>query len=287
VLRLEILPEAGPLDLPEPGAPGVEAWRDLSGVVCLLGERRADRLRLHVVGLASYEFGLEAPEVRARPRPGAPRRVVVDQFYRTILPLALQARGREVLHASAVRAPRGVVALCAAKTHGKSTLAFALERRGYPAWADDAVVFEPAQDGGIAALSVPFALRLRPASSAHFGVEGGATLARREDEPIRLEPAPFAALVVLRRERGATTAAGPEVVLRRLAPGEAFRAALENAHAFTLAEPLRKARFVEQYLRLVARVPVHELRYGTGLDKLPAILEALEEAIAGEPPAAP
>jgi hypothetical protein len=277
MLTLTLLPEAGPLVLPEAGSPGVEVWRDLSGVVCLLGERAQARLRLHVVGLATYEFGFDGPEVRAWPRPGASRRLVVDQFYRTVLPLALQARGREVLHASAVRAPRGVMAFCAAKTHGKSTLAFALGRRGFEPWADDAVVFEPDGASGVTVLSVPFALRLRPEASAHFDVPHGALGGdRREDEPIRLEPAPLAAVFVVRREPAGAFGSAPPVALRCLEAGAAFRAVLENAYSFSLAEPDRKMRLVERYLHLVANVPVFELRYENGLGHLPVVLATIE-----------
>jgi len=208
------------------------------------------------------------------PTEGIAEAIVVDQFYRTVVPLALQSRGYGALHASAVRTPRGVVAFCARKESGKSTLAFALGRRGYSPWADDAVIFR-AGEVEAETFAVPFRIRLRAEPRRHFAAQLGAEepLVGR---PIELESAPLAAVVVLERSR--PPSADPGVVARRLESGAAFRAVLEHAYCFRLEGP-GKRELVEQYIRLVARVPVHELRYGSGLERLPRLLETIEELV--------
>lgn len=277
----------GPLrPAPDPADVGVEIWRDLDGRIGALGERRADLFLLHLPGLACFEFGLAGDEVVVRAPPETRRETIEDQFFRTALPLILQARGREVLHASAVSTPAGVVALCAEKESGKSTLAYALSRRGYSLWADDAVAIE-VEDERAWSFPVPFALRLRPASAAHFERAGTPPA---PDPPARRVAAagsangraPLRAAFVLTRLRAAGgAAAAPEA--RRLAASEAFTALLANAYCFTLGDPDRKQAMMRHFLMLTRELPVFALRYPTGLEHLEAILDTLESALASLP----
>jgi hypothetical protein len=183
-----------------------------------------------------------------------------------ILPLALQAHGREVLHASAVRAPAGIVALCARSGTGKSTIAYALNTRGHLLWADDAVCFEP-NDAGIDTLPLPFSLRLRPASAAFFAD-------RAVDNGLRSPEGrePLAALFVLER------AAGP-AALERLQPADAFPAVLTHGYCFTTNDRERTGAMVRNYLELVDHVPTFRLRFPDGLDGLDDVLELIEGAL--------
>jgi len=85
---------------------------------------------MHLPGLATFRFDSQSCNVTAFvDSPDCPDSVL-DAFRRAVLPMALQARGLEVLHASAVRTPRGVLALCAVAETGKSTLACGLSQRG-------------------------------------------------------------------------------------------------------------------------------------------------------------
>src|SRR5205823_1705698 len=87
---------------------------------------------------------------------------LVDDLFRTaVVPLALQVFGYEVLHASAVRTESGVSAFCGLSGTGKSTVAYGLSRRGYPLWADDAVVFSAVDEGTTHCFRIPFAFHLR------------------------------------------------------------------------------------------------------------------------------
>ena len=111
--------------------------------------------------------------------------------------MAMQALGHEALHASAMRAARGVVLFAAQSRTGKSTVAFGLSCRGYEQWSDDGVVFSVAEEGATA-VPLPFDVRLRPQSADILGsaarpavrCDGG--VFQREPEPYRrhlpLEP---------------------------------------------------------------------------------------------------
>ena len=66
-------------------------------------------------------------------KPGVSPDAIEETFERGVLPLALQARGIQVLHASGIETPQGVVAFCARSQTGKSTLAYACSRAwGFP-----------------------------------------------------------------------------------------------------------------------------------------------------------
>ena len=287
MLRLTIAPpHAWRPSTPDPASPVVDTWRDHDGTICAYGHILGEDCWLHLPGVGSFRFGAALPDVLAVPEPSATREQVVDAYYRTVLPFALQARGLEALHASAVRMGNGVVALCAVKETGKSTIAYALSRRGHPLWADDAVVFAASPDGaGVDAFAVPFAIRLRPASARFFGRDGAAAAAGERDgaTPLELAPAPFAALCVL--ERAAELPADAPVEVHRLASAAAFTAALTHAYCFTLRDPRWKERTVAHYLDLVRRIPVFQVRFRAGLDTLPAIMDAIEQAVGATPPA--
>jgi hypothetical protein len=64
-----------------------------------------------------------------------------------VLPSVGVLLGNETLHAAAVRAPDGAVAIMAPSGAGKSTLALELMRRGWPLLADDALALTRGQDG--------------------------------------------------------------------------------------------------------------------------------------------
>ncbi|MFO7544714.1 MAG: hypothetical protein R6W77_04385 [Trueperaceae bacterium] len=216
----------GPAPSYDPASEDVVVWLDVEERPCAYGFTVDGWRWLHLPNAGSYRFrgsGLEAVrDCGVVVDEGASRSTVLDSFYRTVVPLALQAGGLEVLHSSAVRLPAGVLALCALSETGKSTLAYALHRRGHPLVADDAVVLDV--DGAATTITpVPFAMRLREASAKHFDrpskdqvrvtaasrgeptettdgwVEG------RDDDRLALaaqaDPLPMAAIAVLERVR--------------------------------------------------------------------------------------
>jgi hypothetical protein len=191
--------------------------------------------------------------------------------------LALQALGREVLHASAIRTPRGVVVLCAVSETGKSTIAYGLSRLGYTLWADDAVAFEAVGDRALA-VPIPFQIRLRPASLAHFGRDPmPANPPSGWESAVQSAPAPLAAVCLL--ERAHDLCAGATVDIRPLAPIQALPMVLAHAYCFSLRDKERTRCMFQQYLGLVRSAPVFGVRFEAGLDKLPAILGHIEQHI--------
>jgi hypothetical protein len=72
-----------------------------------------------------------------------------------ILPNVAIMRGYEALHASAVDSPEGVLAVAAPSGMGKTTLARELMRRGWPLFADDALILGAGPAGVLAHPGTP------------------------------------------------------------------------------------------------------------------------------------
>ncbi len=231
---------------------------------------------MDVPGLASFRFTRTGSEIAAAVTIGAKQESVLDAYRRRVLPLALQVSGLEVLHASSVRSKAGIMALCGVSQVGKSTLAFGLNRRGYPLWGDDALAFETTDGCGLA-ISLPFEIRLRPSAAKLFGhPEIAASVTNGVDElPTRLETAPLATVCVLRRVDDASI----PVVVRRLSFAEAFPTVFAHACWFSLYDPEAKRRVIDHYLDLVTKTPIFDVAFKPGLENLTATLDSIEEIV--------
>jgi hypothetical protein len=269
--KLSIVESAPP---PDASSERQEAWHDDRGVLCAYGGTEGRRCWMHFPGLASFSFDRDSEDVTASAPPTIGRDVLMATFHRAVLPMVLQARDTEVLHASGVRVPQGVMAFCARSGTGKSTLAFGLSRRGYRMWADDAVAFA-GSGPHVKALPLPFAVRLRPDAVAYLNAYPMSADGTMSDSVIDSAPAPLVAVGVLER----VDRLGRMAPVERLRPSAAFPAVLAHAYCFSLREPERRRRMVERYLDLTTRVPVFEIRVKSGLERLPETLDAIEQAL--------
>ena len=261
LLRLRISRFADPVPLPDRS--GTEVWRDAEGREVGYGD--AGEGWLHLLGVATFRFGPSG--VKAIAGDGVADEKIRDAHRRLVLPLALQALGQEVLHASAVAFEAGAVAFCAESGTGKSTVAYSLARRGHPPCADDAVAIGPGPRGP-ELIPLPFALRLRPASADYYGEEDGPAEVRH---PVNRRP--VAAICVLQRGEE-----GSEV--SRLSRAEAFPALLAHAYSFGLGDESRRRRMMQHYLSLASEIPVFRVVLAHGLSTLPDTLDEIEAAVA-------
>jgi hypothetical protein len=282
---------------------GEQALREVKGIFALLIFDRRKQMLLAVrdpIGIYPLFYAAAGRELmfsnsieslRCHPRvsgevnraaladPRVRRDSILDAYYRSVLPMALQAQGAEVLHASAVFTPGGVVALCARSGTGKSTLAYGLSWEGYPLRADDAVAFESSA-AQINVRPLPFSIRLRPDAAAFFDqVHVPSSLASIPDSATQVDErwTPLAALIVLERFPLADRLA--HMAVQPLAPVRAVTELLTHAHCFSLKDPERKERMVHHYLELSAKVPVFKLCFRTGLENLEVILERIRKLV--------
>jgi hypothetical protein len=282
MMKLSIKQEGVPVPPPSVVAnTSVEIWRDTTGAVYAYGERRGNDCWMHVPGVASYRFTPEGKEVAASVADGARSDIVLDAYQRRVLPMAVQVRGYEVLHASAVHSPAGIVAFCGVSQAGKSTIAFGLSRRGYRVWCDDVLAFD-LSDPLPSAISLPFQLRLRPTAIEMFGRESVAAEPAGDSNLPGSQTASLAAVCVLRR---ADDQPAP-VTVRQLAFSDAFLAVLNHACWFTFQDAQDKRRVIDHYMDLTAAIPVFDVAFRSGLQHLPAVLDQIESALEIAPCAA-
>ena len=152
----------------------VEIWRDNDGTPAAYGYARGGTYWIEYPGVGTFRFAAAGTTVDAVAAAETPPERLRGAFRRAILPLALQALGSEVLHASGVLTQNGGIALCGKSEAGKSTLAYGLQQRGYRAFADDAVVVDVSSTGARVS-GIPFAIRLRsnPLSTSGVSTETG------------------------------------------------------------------------------------------------------------------
>src|SRR6266480_4274208 len=112
--------EAPPV--PDASDPRVTVWRDPGGVVCAYGQTIEDEHWVHLPAVGAFSFVAGGSTVTAVPAAEASAALVADAYRRTVLPLALQAVGRQVLHASAVSIGGDIAAFCGVSGTGKSTV---------------------------------------------------------------------------------------------------------------------------------------------------------------------
>jgi len=264
--------------------PAVRIHRNQDGSIWAYSYASGPEQWMYLPGIASFRFGSRDGEAVVIPEAQTPAvrpAVIEDAYQRAILPMALQAHGREVIHASAVIMPQGVVALCGRSQTGKSTLAYGLHRRGHRVWADDALVFDASTES-VDAIPYPHRLRIREEAAEYFNLRE----LKRQDtsswtalEQAQAEPAQLACLFLLERE----TQSSDSVETIRLSPALAFTSVISHAYLFRLRDPERKRLMLRQYLGLVTQVPVFRMRFRATLDQLPVMLDQVESAVQAVP----
>jgi hypothetical protein len=170
--------------------------------------------------------------------------------------VALLHRDHEVLHASAVRHPHGVVAFCASSGTGKSTLAAAVAGSRCEFWADDFVAWDIARTT-VECSWFPSVSRLDAAAAAALGSP--------EATPVAARPTRLAALAILSRDERVESGT---TVIRRVPPARAFTAALPHAHDSRIGGQERVRRSLERYLELCRLVPVFEMAFNPDLARV-------------------
>ncbi len=265
------------------GAAGTQEWPGADGRPIGFSGALDGRCFIVLHGVATYLFDGGSGAVEAVAEACAEREWIEDSYRRLALPLVLQVRGIQVLHASAVDTPGGLVVLCGFSGSGKSTLAYGLGRRGCRIWADDAVAFR-VEGGSVAAHPLPFRVRLLPDAAEYFlpssSIEGGKLTVEEPAAATPRGPRPIALGLFLESEER-EGAALEHSEIQAVSPTAAFRRLLLHGFFFHhLPDDSRGYRSVIlEYLELAGQVPFYGVRRGEGLAGLEGTLSAIEGRI--------
>jgi hypothetical protein len=143
-----------------------------------------------------------------------------------------------------------------------------MQEVGCRQFADDALLLRFEQDV-ITARELPFVPSLRPASRAYFPQA-------RYTLPSSPEPhssdIPLSTIFILQQTTGLPS---PRISL--MPPARAFSELLPLAHCFDWEGPTHTRRLVNDYLKVVARVPTFRLEYQPDLQDLPRLTRNIME----------
>jgi hypothetical protein len=247
----------------------VNQWTDESGKVFARAFSSDDHYRIDWPGLGAFAFRPGSRDVLVWPEPDARHEEISDTFDRLLQPVILQALGKQVLHAAASVGPCGTIAFCGNAGSGKSTLGFAMRQAGYRQLADDALVLQLEQDR-VSVCPLPFGPRLREASRLHFGYADQIPATRVDVPPPDLV---LSAVFLLRQDDQIER---PRLAL--LPQAQAFSGLLAHAHCYDAQDPSHTKRLVESYLTMVSLVPVFTIQYRPDLQRLPQLIEIIQDA---------
>jgi hypothetical protein len=186
-----------------------------------------------------------------------------------VLPLAALLRGRELLHASAVKLGERCLALVGESGVGKTTLAAHLSVRGAPFVTDDVLAIS-ADATGVSAHAGPGLTNLRHSAAASLGNGGAGRLGElvgRDSHGLRLlvqrpgTPLPLGAVYFLRREEGPDAAPAVEA-LNGLGPRELLGAGFNSA----LRTEARLRNQLDVYSAIATSVPLFRVLIPAGCE---------------------
>ena len=218
-------------------------------------------------------------QVSAVAGPGTDPAIVQRLFLDQVIPLLLHLSGRECLHASAVLAPQGALALLGPSGAGKSTLAAKLALGGYSLISDDCLAIQETARG-IFVLPGNRGSKLWPDSAEALISPSTSLPAVAGNESKKLltagrivrQPAPLHRIYLL-------NPAAPDTPVRivQATPQETIPALLEAAFRLDLNDADLLERQFRFLVHLAATVPFRRLDYPQHFGALPVVCERILE----------
>ena len=250
-------------------------WLLPNGQVSLSCSRRGEDYRLTTPGLAEFELRIERGEIIGRALENADedslRHLLIDQ----VIPRWLGHAGRLVVHAAGVADGSGrAIALLGPSGVGKSTLAGALERRGFRLLNDDCLMLRGGAKGLSCLPAYPGLRVWKDSAAALLGDENAGTPMAGYSAKRRLRPpggaggpARLVALFLL----GEAGSAGLRV--REASGSESMFGILESLFTLDVADRQRTSSAFSRAGDLARALPIYHLEYPRDFGRLPEVCE--------------
>jgi hypothetical protein len=256
--------------------PGGEKWLSCA--------KTDDGYLLRFNELADFEIDKLGSEIVCRPMSGIPGDTIQHLLLDQVIPLVVNLRGGEALHASAILTPRGVVAFAGPAGSGKSTITASLLKMGYPFVSDDCLTLQE-KDRGIDAIPAYPGLRLWEDAEAHlFGENGDKKSVAHYTRKLRVdieerpesygpEPKPFVGLydIINSPETDETS----DITIEKLSPKESFMALVRCAFRLDITDQEMLTRQFHFLERLAGQISVRRLSFPRNFRLLPDLLRTI------------
>ena len=264
-------------------ASDIEVRLEANGAAALEADFPDGYYELEIADIATYSVR-NGQEIVIHQKVGASQRDIRGFFYASIWAALCHQRGLLPLHASAVQTEAGTVAFLGDQGAGKSSMAAAMARLGFPLANDDVLVIEAAASGELRAW--PFIRRSKLRDDS-INVLGGV---RAEPETVHVEsdkwwmepPQAATALAksmhriyVLERSE-----AGSPLLIEQLVGIEALTALIE--HTFRrqlLHSPTQLQQHLTNCNKLARQCPVYRLQRPFDLAGLPELAKQMSAHI--------
>jgi hypothetical protein len=234
--------------------------------------------------LADFTIDRNGREIVCMPKSGIPEDTIQHLLLDQVIPLVINLKGSEALHASAVLTPQGVVAFAGPAGSGKSTITASLLKTGYPFVSDDCLTLQE-KDENIYALPAYPGLRLWKDAEAHLFEENGdkesvahytgklRVAIEERPESYSPEPKPFVQLYYI--INSPETDEISDITIERLSPRDSFMAFVRCAFRLDITDQEMLARQFHFLKQLAAQVSVRRLSFPRKFELLPALQEAI------------
>ncbi|MBI5411261.1 MAG: hypothetical protein HZA21_04635 [Nitrospirae bacterium] len=265
----------------------IMSWKLPTGELWLSCSKEEQGYLLRFHDTADFFVDKQGRELLCRAEPGTPPHTLHHLILNQALPLVINLRGQEALHATAVLTPWGVCAFTGPTGTGKSTLAAGFLSAGYPVLSDDCLVLQE-RDGRILAVPAYPELRLWEDSFdalyhgrrnslpvAHYSSKRRVTF---EEHPADFPtaPQPLTRIYILpERSVAGNPEGGAMPALERIAGRESFMALLTSLFRLDVTDGAMLTRQFHFLDRLLSLVPVRRLRIPSAFSALSATRETI------------
>lgn len=204
--------------------------------------------------------------------PGCPSISPRHYFINTVLPLILNLRGTEALHASSVLVGDSALAFVGNGGFGKSTFAAAMVKAGHQLLSDDAVVLLPSA-GEIRTPSGPAEMNLYPHARSFLRPESqvsGKAKVKLGQREYASGTFPLRRLYFLEPSDTSSTCRAAA-----FSGGELVLALVRAAHRLDIEDPDMLARQLETLKAVASSVPARRLSFPAGMADATVMAEAV------------